>query len=91
MITELLKLIGVPGQLLLVASATIALYHGRSALQIAALAGTWIRFVGLFAFLMVLLVSGVIPGAHLQVDVSTLASGVSEIVTSIREIVGVVR
>ena len=73
MLVDLLRMIGLEGQVVLVASAAVALYHGRSALQMAAIAGTWLRFSGVFAFVLVLLLSGVIPGLHLKADLGVLS------------------
>jgi hypothetical protein len=71
-IAQLFSLLGVGGSIATVATAAVALYHGRSILLVAARVGTWLRIGGLLAFLLVVGASGLIPGVDISIQFTTL-------------------
>jgi hypothetical protein len=68
----LLKWLGAPGSVILVVSTVFALYHSRELLQWISGASIYARFLGLAIFLGVLAHSGLVPGIHLELDLSVL-------------------
>jgi hypothetical protein len=78
-VVELLEALGVSHAILLVVSAALALMHGREAMQMLAAAGLYARIGGLFAFLFVVVMSGIVPGIHVEVDIGALANVIGDL------------
>lgn len=72
MLAEVLHWIGVPGQIVLLVSFVLGAYHLREVIGLAALAGMWVRMALVFVGVLVVGVTGVVPGFSVHVDVGVL-------------------
>jgi len=78
-LVEALKSIGIEGGVPVIVSAVLALMHGRTALKMVIASAIYAKVAGIFAFVFVVLVSGVIPGLSLNVDFSVLTDFLGDI------------
>jgi len=67
LIGELLHAIGIEGQIILLVTVLVGLYHFREALQAIAIAGTWLQMLALVGALAAIAVAGAIPGVHVMI------------------------
>jgi hypothetical protein len=82
-LAQLLSLLGVGGSIATVATAAVALYHGRSILNVLTRIGTWLRIGGLVAFLLLIATAGLIPGVELAINFGTLADALGSLWTAL--------
>jgi hypothetical protein len=75
-VAELLYGLGLSGSIVTIVVAAIALKHGRELFGLFSTLGLITRTVGLVAFVLVVLSTGLVPGVDLDValDLSTLGS-----------------
>ena len=88
MLAEVLHWLGVPGQFVLLATFAFGAYHFKELLGVATVATMWMKMAVVFVGVLVVGVSGVVPGFSVHVDVGVLLDLVGELV---RLLVGVVR
>ena len=72
MLAEVLHWIGVPGQIVLLVSFVLGAYHFKELLGVASVAGSWIQMGLVFAFVLVVGVTGLVPGFRVHIDVGVL-------------------
>lgn len=66
LVSHVLELLGVHGQIALLVSAALGLYHFREALGLAAVIGTWLRMAAVFVVLVVVGMTGIVPGYRVE-------------------------
>lgn len=81
MFGDILQWLGVPGKFVLLASFAMAAWHFRHALQAAAVASVVAKAGLAFAGVLVVGISGIIPGFQVHVDLGVLVDLVEDVLT----------
>jgi hypothetical protein len=65
---EILRTVGVPGSLLIVAAALLLFFNGRRGIAVAGAVATWIQALMIFGVILAVGYAGIVPGFSLTFD-----------------------